>query len=178
MRYGDLCSPFWFSGCEIIQDNEPRTAIRTKGAKIPFELKSLALVASSNEEERKRSILMMCFNHFPGAHNENVFPGEWKRTPHQFSIQNYSEDGGSCLTLSINSRLLTCNIRPSCLIQLMFSRSTQRNQNDSCIAMKRRYMSFSFHPTTSFPLEISTYWSCFCCITLKVKWPNIHFLIH
>lgn len=47
-----------------------------KSTKIWFKLKSRALVASSNEEERKKSALMMCLNHFPGAHNENMFPGE------------------------------------------------------------------------------------------------------
>lgn len=41
------------------------------------------------------------------------FLGNGKRTSHQFSTQNHSKDRGSCLALSINSRLLTYSISPS-----------------------------------------------------------------
>lgn len=140
-------------------------------------MKSRTLVASSNEEERKRSSLMMCFNHFPGAHKENIFPGEWKRTSHQFSTQKHSEDRGACLTLAINSRLLTYSIRPFCLIQLMFSRSTQRNQNDSCTAKKsfreRRCVSFpclpTCNPTEPSPSKVSTCQRCSCLNSTRTK---------
>lgn len=139
-------------------------------------------MAFPNEEERKRSILMMYFNHFPGAHNENIFPGEWKRTLHQFRVQSYSKDRGSCLTLLINSKRLTCNIRPSCLIQPVFARSTQRNQNDSCTAKKsfREKIHVIFMPShcqSLYPIPIRNVHlpMLFMLITLKVQGPKIIF---
>lgn len=51
------------------------TAIRME-KKEWFQWKKQTLVASSNEEERTRSILMIFFNHFLRAHGENIFAGK------------------------------------------------------------------------------------------------------
>lgn len=121
-------------------------------------------MASSNEEERKRSILTILI--ISSEHTTRIcLPENVKEHKHQFSAQNYAQNLRAGLTFFINSRLITFSIRPQCFIQLKPSRSTQANQMS--LGLPRSLSNMGYQP-----------WLIDCCPSFTVNYTfsmrNLH----